>query len=111
MQCSCQPKFHVRDNKVLIYLLTYLLEKQAVTQLDLMHFPCARLCIFQLDVTDVIYVELLLLECLRIRWCLLVEHTKMKTYKYIGNWLKLILKLASVYKYLIVPGCILYDIY
>ena len=25
MQCSCQPKFHVRDNKVLTYLLTYLL--------------------------------------------------------------------------------------
>ena len=22
MQCSCQPKFHVRDNKVLTYLLT-----------------------------------------------------------------------------------------
>ena len=21
MQCSCQPKFHVRDNKVLTYLL------------------------------------------------------------------------------------------
>ena len=23
MQCSCQPKFHVRDNKVLTYSLTY----------------------------------------------------------------------------------------
>ena len=23
MQCSCQPKFHVRDNKVLTYLLIY----------------------------------------------------------------------------------------
>ena len=26
MQCSCQPKFHVRDNKVLTYLLTYFSE-------------------------------------------------------------------------------------
>ena len=25
MQCSCQPKFHVCDNKVLTYLLTYFL--------------------------------------------------------------------------------------
>ena len=29
MQCSCQPKFHVRDNKVLTYLLTYLLKSNS----------------------------------------------------------------------------------
>ena len=32
MQCSCQPKFHVRDNKVLTYLLTYLLYKDTLAE-------------------------------------------------------------------------------
>ena len=35
MQCSCRPKFHVRVNEVLTYLLTYLLVTNSTVSLRL----------------------------------------------------------------------------
>ena len=47
MQCSCQPKFHVRDNKVLTYLLT-LIQVRVFTML-LFHVVTLCASKFSLD--------------------------------------------------------------